>query len=572
MPADREEQPVIGPLHVLLIEDSSDDAELLIASLQHGGFDLIHEQVETEAALRRALAERSWDIVFSDYSMPRFNALEALKVVKEYDSFLPFVIISGAIGEETAVEAMRAGAHDYFMKDNLVRLPSATKRLLAEATSNKKRQEAEEALRASEELNLRNERMARAEAERLCRSAESANRMKDEFLATLSHELRTPLSAILGHSELLMDEREALSEDVAESIAAIHRNALTQLQLISDLLDVSRIISGKLSLDVRSIDVAPLLTNAVATIEFAAKGKGIVVDTKLEDDLGSILGDAVRVQQVIWNLLSNAVKFTPNGGRIEIAVRRLRSQLEIDVRDSGFGIDPEFLPFVFERFRQEDGTTTRKYGGLGLGLAIVRYIVEAHGGTVHASSEGRGKGSVFSVRLPIRAHYLPESESSVSTLRLRDRETFKPQGKGSPLAGIAVLVVDDEEDARSLTKTLLKRAGANVFVASSVRETKKILAAHPVDVLFCDIGMPEEDGYLLIGSIRYSERRENRERLPAVALTAYAAAHDREKALASGFDAYLTKPVEPATIIRVAAKLAGLPLNEAPREDVHDFP
>lgn len=399
------------------------------------------------------------------------------------------------------------------------------------------------------------ERAQLLEAERNARvEAERAGRMKDEFLATLSHELRTPLNAILGWSQILASgSRE--DEDFAEGLRIIERNARVQTQIIADLLDMSRIVSGKVRLDVQRLDIAPVLKAAVETVRPTADAKGVRVQTVLDPLAGPVSGDPGRLQQVFWNLLTNAIKFTGKGGRVQILLERVNSHLEISVTDSGQGIAPEFLPHVFDRFRQADASTTRQYGGLGLGLAIVKQLAELHGGTVRAKSAGPGHGSTFTVSLPLTVVHpepTPESARRHPAAGAEQRITEDHCGQ---LHGINVLVVDDEPDARALLRRLLEDCHAIVTTAASVSEALDRFKENRPDVLVSDIGMPGEDGYLLIGRIRAlsSERGGN---VPAVALTAYARSEDRTRSIRAGFQMHLAKPVEHAELIAVVASLA----------------
>lgn len=393
---------------------------------------------------------------------------------------------------------------------------------------------------AERERLLASERAARTEAER-------ANRLKDDFLATLSHELRTPLNAILGWSQLLSRGGHDDPASVREGIEAITRNAHALTQLISDLLDVSRITSGKLRLELRLVDPAATIDAALETVMPAAQAKGIRIERLLSRDTGSIAADPARLQQVIWNLVNNAVKFTPRGGRITVRLRRADTHVQVTVSDNGEGINATFLPYLFERFRQENATPKRNYGGLGLGLAIVKHLVEMHGGTVSAESEGEGKGSTFTLLMPITA--LPHSEQTPQGIppppspSIPDKIAFKP----GHLKGMRVLVVDDDLDARVLVKRLLVEFGAEVAEATTVPQAMTVLQEFRPHILISDIGMPAQDGYDLIRLIRaqgYSPQK-----LPAVALTAFARNEDREQAIERGFQVHLAKPVAPNDLL-----------------------
>jgi PAS domain S-box-containing protein len=385
------------------------------------------------------------------------------------------------------------------------------------------------------------ERAARAEAER-------AGRMKDEFLATLSHELRTPLNAILGWSQLL--RRDSQGEDLSQGLEAIERNARAQTQIIGDLLDMSRIISGKLRLEMRRINLMQVMENAFETVRPAAEAKGIRLDLSPAGITPMASGDPNRLQQVFWNLLSNAIRFTPRGGQIRTLVVDVDHHWEINITDTGAGIDPDFLPYVFDRFRQADGSSTRKHGGLGLGLAITKQLVELHGGTVRVISDGQGKGATFTVSLPIQAS--AESPQPGGAIAATDISPVL----SATLRDLKILVVDDEPDARALLSRLLKGSQANVHCVSSAAEALRLIEEQPPDVLVSDIGMPDEDGYSLIRKVRRmtNERARN---LPAVAVTAYARSEDRSRAVLSGYQMHIAKPVEAAELIAMVASLAG---------------
>jgi PAS domain S-box-containing protein len=391
---------------------------------------------------------------------------------------------------------------------------------------------------------LRSEKQAREEAER-------ANALKDDFLATLSHELRTPLNAIVGWAHLL--KRSVGSDgDVAEGIDIIHRNALAQTQLISDLLDVSRITSGKLRLDVQWLDPATMIESALMAISPAAEAKGVIMRSQLDRTAGPVYGDASRLQQVVWNLVTNAVKFTPKGGQVNVQLGRVESAVEVRVADNGMGIAPNLLPVLFERFRQGDASTTRQQGGLGLGLAIVKHLVEMHGGTVSAQSQGKDCGSLFVVRLPI-APLRPRRGDDTCPVE----GSAPPEAPDAPtpdLQGIRVLVVEDEADARRLLSRVLGALNAEVAVAADAAKALLQLESFRPHVLLSDIGLPERDGYDLIREIRrmgYSFQD-----LPAIALTAFARTDDRDRALIAGYQAHIAKPVDPEKLATAIYQLA----------------
>jgi PAS domain S-box-containing protein len=393
---------------------------------------------------------------------------------------------------------------------------------------------------------LEREKAARAEAE-------TANRIKDEFLATLSHELRTPLNAMLGWTQLLKS-RKFDETTTVKALETIDRNSHVLAQLIEDVLDVSRIIRGKLQLNLRPLELVPVVEAAIETVRPAADAKEIVIESQVDSAVGVVMGDTNHLQQIVWNLLSNAVKFTPKRGRVQVKLERINSRVQIQVTDTGNGISADFLPHVFERFCQADSSTTRSHGGLGLGLAIVRHLVELHGGTVFAESPGLKQGATFTVNLPMKAVALtpqdtPEQNSQIVDNNCVDDQLFL-------LKGLRVLVVDDEADARQLLATILGQYGAQIMSVSSAHEAMKALSQFHPDILVSDIGMPQEDGYTLIRKIRTLPSHEGG-KIPAVALTAYARAEERTQALLAGFQLHIPKPVNPTELAAVVANLAG---------------
>ncbi|HEX3596944.1 MAG TPA: ATP-binding protein, partial [Polyangiaceae bacterium] len=407
---------------------------------------------------------------------------------------------------------------------------------------------AEEARRIAEENQARTE--AQAESLRQARDkAEESTRLKDEFLATVSHELRTPLNAILGWSRMLHAGTLA-PEKVAKALDSIIRNANAQNQIIDDLLDVSRIIAGQLRLDVALLDMNQVVTAAIDVIRPAAEAKGVVLQMLLDPGAGVVKGDAGRLQQVLWNLLTNAVKFTPRGGRVHVTLRRDDSAVHIEVADTGKGIGPEFISHVFDRFSQEESSNSRRAGGLGLGLAIVKHLVELHGGTVEAHSDGEGTGTSFIVKIPLAPVRASRPEARVESVPAADM-SFPAE-----LEGLNVLVIDDERDARDLIHTVLEQGHATVTLTSNVEDAFVAIRQHKPDVIVSDIGMPGEDGYSFIRRLRALPREEGG-RIPAVALTAYARAEDRRKALSAGFQNHAAKPIEPQELVLVLANLVG---------------
>jgi len=457
------------------------------------------------------------------------------------------------MGRRIEIDALHARGHEYPVELS-ISVVGATAAPLFTATvrdiSDRKAAEAE--LRAALEdrrILLESERVARGAAERL-------SDMKDEFLATLSHELRTPLSAILGWAQILR-RVAGRPEELAKGLDVIERNSRIQTRLIDELLDTSRITSGKVRLDIQQIDPASFIRAAVETVKPAADAKGIRISLRLDPAADTIAGDPNRLQQVVWNLLSNAIKFTPQDGEVEVALARRGEHVEIGIVDNGSGITPDFLPHVFERFRQADASTTRRHGGLGLGLAIVRSLVEQHGGSVSAASAGENRGATFTVRLPVaaratgvEARFAGQAGSSVRAEADRSSEFC-----AADLSGLKVLVVDDEPDARSMLERVLVECKAAVLLAPSAAEALRLLDSQAPDVIVSDIGMPDTDGYELMRHVRRMPLPAGG--VPAIALTAFARPEDRARALQAGFQEHLAKPVDPSELVARIGELAG---------------
>ncbi|MGI8655129.1 MAG: response regulator [Pyrinomonadaceae bacterium] len=680
------------PLRTLFVEDSENDAELLLRELQRGGYDVAFERVDTAAAMRAALAEKNWDIVISDFSMPQFNGLAALEVLQQSTLDLPFIIISGSIGEATAVAVMKAGAHDYLMKDNLARLVPAVQRELNEAVVRREKKQAEEeragilareqkaraeaeaavfardeslrALQASETryhtlidaipqmmwtlapdgkvsylnqrwfeftgrapeenlkmgwleavhpddyerlvetrtkhikagegyemearfhrrdetyrwhlvrtLPLRNESSgnensvllwlgtatdiddlkraeeARAELldieQRARTEAEEANRAKDEFLATLSHEMRTPLTPIMGWVRML---RNGMLEGdaAAHGLMVIDKNANSLLRLINDLLDMSAILSGKMRIEQLPIDLTEVLIEAVETVRTQAEQRGISIEADLcdnnsgdaatrQDEPVMVAGDRTRLVQVFWNLLNNAVKFSPEQSRIKVTCRH-SDTARVEIEDEGQGIAPDFLPHIFERFRQADSSNTRVYGGMGIGLALVKSFVEAHGGTVCGTSEGHARGSKFTVELPLFKTAEPDASSTSASVPVQEKPNMPAR----------ILVVDDAPDILDMLRATFESRGFQATLCRSAQEALQIARTAEFDVIISDIGLPEIDGYELIKQLRSVPHLRD---TPALALTGYASQQDLARALSAGFNAHVAKPVDPSLLL-----------------------
>ena len=419
------------------------------------------------------------------------------------------------------------------VRDQAGQIVGASK-ILRDITEGKRIERELQELLAERDQILESERAARGQAERLSAS-------KDEFLALLSHELRTPLNAILGWTEILR-RASSTHADLEKGLVVIERNVRAQTQLVDDLLDMSRIISGQMRFDVQAVMPYAFVQGAIESARPAADARGVRLEAILDPAAGPVSADANRLQQVVWNLVSNAIKFTPRGGHVQVTLERVNSTIEICVADSGIGIQPDFLPHIFERFRQADATTTRKHGGLGLGLSIVKQIVELHSGTVAANSDGEGQGAVFRVKLPLAVSEHPRSPQRLSVPWVN-----------ADLSNLRVLVVDDDPDSRDLVHRLLSDCGATITGAASAAEALAATHNQRPDILISDIGMPEIDGYQLLRSLRTNSDI----RCPAIALTAFARPEDRTRALLAGYVAHVAKPVEAAELIATVAAVSG---------------
>ena len=579
---------------VLIVDDSLEDREVYRRFLTDDGghrYDLIETQSGAEGiALCRTHLP---DCVLLDYRLPDLDGLTFLTDLQcEVDGVgVPVIVLTGQGSESVAVEAMKNGAQDYLLKGTMTaasllravenaiqkvtllrgmrrqtrELSDANEELQREVANRKRAEEAlqrtydeleqlvgartAELSRANRELSLEVAERRRIEEERaqLLVREQQANRLKDEFLATVSHELRTPLNAVLGWARVL---RSANLDPALQlrALESIERNAQSQARLIEDILEVSRIVTGKLRLKVKALDLAQVIDAAVDVVRPAAEAKDITLETDIGRRPWRSIGDADRLQQIVWNLLSNAVKFTPLGGTVTAALARTTGSDEIIVSDTGKGIDPAFLPHVFAPFRQADASTTRDHGGLGLGLAIVRQLTELHGGTVRAESLGVDRGSRFIVALPAQ-HTAP------SVAPDSGRHKAAAPAAGPPdLAGVRVMVVDDDRDARELLTATLGYYGADVTAADSAAEALALLPEVRPDVLLSDIGMSGEDGYSFIRRVR-SLPADRGGHIPAVAITAYATAADRAQAMSSGFQLHVPKPFDPIELARTVQRL-----------------
>ena len=534
---------------ILLADDNADMRDYL-RRLLSPKYDVVAVG-DGESALGLARYEE-FDLVLSDVMMPKLDGFGLLKALRADDrtSTMPIILLSARAGEESRVEGMGAGADDYLVK------PFSARELLArvEAHLNLQRMRRESEAAVLELMGR--EKEARA-------SAEIANRIKDDFLAILSHELRTPLNAIVGWTHLLKSGK--LSErDRERGIDVIERNAAAQRAIIDELLDISRIVTGKLKLDARPIELSGVIDSAIDAVRPAAEPKHIQIFTAIERNAGLVMGEAVRLQQVIWNLLSNAVKFTPEHGRVEVTLKSAGPSLKLIIRDTGEGIDQEFLPYIFERFRQADTSSKRVHGGLGLGLSIVSSLVNLHGGEVHAASGGKGKGATFTVTLPmlslseleVLGEVSPEVSAQLLNLRQQQNGASDRNAELYPdlLKGLRVLTVDDQQDTRELITIALARYGAEVKASDSASTALQLIKEWKPHVVVSDIGLPGMDGYDFMRQVR--ELESDGEHIPAIAVTGYAGAVDESKALDAGYEVHLSKPIELNKLVTVIAKVS----------------
>jgi signal transduction histidine kinase len=556
--------PVRKPVNILVVDDRDENLVAVEAVLDDPAYRLVRARSGREAL--KEVLDQDFALILLDVVMPGVDGYETATLIRERPRSRQTPIIfltANDWGTQQMFRGYTVGAVDYLVKpvpadvlrskvavfvelfnrqealrmaheDLEARVAERTRQLAdINIALSAEIQERERSERERVQL-LRREQTARLEAER-------ANRLKDEFLATLSHELRTPLNAIMGWAHVLGQSTHD-RDTIQRAASVIRQNAASQAQLIDDILDVSRIIGGRLVLDTRLVDLATVVDDAIDSLMPAAAAKSISVTRYLDREM-QVIGDRDRLQQVVWNLVSNALKFTPKNGRVVVNLTEVEGDAEVEVIDSGIGISADFLPFVFDRFRQADSSISRRHSGLGLGMAIVRHLVELHGGTVSVESAGEAQGATFRIRLarhlgpapevPVAAAHLPQEAASESELE--------------HLSGVHVLIVEDDADSRTVLTVLLQRLGALVEAVGSAREAFERVSHRRPDVMVSDIGMPDEDGYSLIRRVR---RIDADRRLPAIALTAYAREQDAESALSAGYDRHLPKPVAPADLIR----------------------
>jgi signal transduction histidine kinase len=565
-------------VNLLLVDDSEANLIAMRAILEDLDENLI--SVDSGKRALRTLLDQDFAVVLLDVDMPLIDGFEVATMMRQVQKLkhTPIIFLTALYQNESSVaKGYALGAVDYIFKPIEPEILKAKVRFFIElyrksAEITEQAELLRETNRRLDDLNLNLERrvdertaqletavadlereiterkLIERERERLLHSeqaaradAERANRLKDEFLATISHELRTPLNSILGWIKILNEGAD--TETAERALEVIDRNARVQAQLVEDILDISRTVSGKLPLQLETADPKLIVEAVIETVRPTLTSKQLTLETNIGSEVTLLTADATRLQQVIWNLLSNAIKFTPNGGQVWLTLQQQNERLRLEVRDSGEGIDKDFLPFVFDRFRQADGSTTRRHGGLGLGLAIAQSVVEAHNGTIQAASEGAGKGACFTVELPVVVPQ-PEAES-------RSQSSTKTSAEEAALlAGMRVLIVDDHEDTRDLLRFILTEREALIQTAASVEEALTIVRDWQPHLVLSDLGMPDSDGYQLIKKLRSTNGAGQ---IPVVALTGYAMDGERMRALAMGFQGFLTKPVNPEKLIALLA-------------------
>jgi len=527
-----------GPERLLVVDDEENIRLTISEVLRLEGYDVSSAPSGAEAA--RMVAAGDFDLVLTDLHMADGDGLSVLEEVRRSAPLTITIVLTGFAALETAIAALRRGAYDYLTKPCNV---EALKLTVGRGLEHRRLMLAEREARLElEELNRELEQRVAARTAELVRLNEElseANRAKDVFLATLSHELRTPLTPVLGWVNLLRAGGAASDPSMLEQgLDAIERNARLQARLVDDLLDISRVVSGKFRVEREAVDLRAVVEAAAETVRPESAARGVEITTRLPEGAVVVEGSPVRLQQIVWNLLNNALKFTPEGGRITVGLTADGPEAAIVVEDTGVGIDPDFLPHVFDRFRQQDGTTTRQHGGLGLGLAIVRALTELHGGAVRAESEGPGRGARFTILLPRLEGEAPEEPAAA--------ETAPASG------GVPVLLIDDSAETLELLQVVFTRRGYDVVAAASAGEAIERARERPPAVVISDISMPEVDGYTLLERLRGVPGLEG---VPAIALTGYASEDDRARALAAGFAAHIPKPVVPDELLRLVRRL-----------------
>jgi len=552
------------PVNILVVDDRDENLIAVEAVLSDPGYRLVRARSGREAL--KEVLDQDFALILLDVVMPGVDGYETATLIRERprSSKTPIIFLTANDwGAQHVFRGYTVGAVDYLVKpvpadvlrskvavfvelfnrqESLRVAQEELERTIAERTRELADTNVALSAEIEERVKIEKERVQLLRREQAARlEAERANRLKDEFLATLSHELRTPLNAIMGWAHVLGQSSHD-RDTVARASTVIRQNASAQSQLIDDILDVSRIIGGRLQLDTQLVTLKSVIEDAIDSLMPAAAAKSIQVVRTLDPDI-NVIGDRDRLQQVVWNLVSNAFKFTPKGGRVEVRLSEVEGDAQIEVVDTGIGISAEFLPFVFDRFRQADSSMSRRHSGLGLGMAIVRHLIELHGGTVSVESPGENQGTTFRLRLSRHFGAAPAPPDTP----IREFADQTPDVELEHLNGVHVLIVEDDTDSRNVLAVLLQRLGALVEAVASAKEAYERVRHRQPDVLVSDIGMPEEDGYSLIRRVR---QMGGERKLPAIALTAYARQQDAAEALDAGYDCHLPKPVAPADLVR----------------------
>ena len=527
-----------APARVLVVDDEESIVLTIGEVLRLEGYRVDAASSGHEAADR--LASTEYDLVLTDLHMANGDGISVLENVRRLAPFTISVVLTGFASVETAISALRHGAYDYLVKPCLI---DELKHVVRRGIEHRRLMIAERETRAelerlNRDLEMRVEERT-AELRKVNEDLAAANRAKDVFLATLSHELRTPLTPVLGWVNLLRSGKGVDAALLAQGLDAIERNARLQTRLVDDLLDVSRVVSGKLRIEREPVDLRGVVESALDTVREAAWARRIEMSIEMPDVPVVVRGSAMRLEQIVWNLLSNAIKFTPEGGRVAVRLSSGDGECRVVVEDTGVGITNDFLPHVFDSFQQADGSTTRQFGGLGLGLAIVRALAELHDGWVRAESEGADKGARFTFALPC-----------AQDERLRGRE--EKSGAHDHVESRTILIVEDSGETLELLRVLFTRAGYRVLTAASAAEALQLAQESRPGVVVSDIGMPDLDGHELLARLR---RIPGLEKVPAVALSGYAQTEDRDRALAAGFSVHLAKPVDPESLMHVVRRL-----------------
>lgn len=553
-------------VNILVVDDRDENLVALEAVLSDPSYRIVRARSGREAL--KEVLDQDFALILLDVVMPGVDGYETAVLIRERPRSRQTPIIfltANDWGVQHVFRGYTVGAVDYLVKPvsaDVLRSKVAVfvelfnkqeaLRTAQEALESKIAERTRELATANvalsaeieERVKIEQDRVRLLKREQAARmEAEAANRLKDEFLATLSHELRTPLNAIMGWAHVL-GQTSGDRATVQRAAEVIRQNAAAQAQLIEDILDVSRVVGGRLVLDTRPVQMRIVIEDAIESLMPAATAKAINIERTLTSDI-QVFGDRDRLQQIVWNLVSNALKFTPKGGRIEVELHAEGGDAALRVTDTGIGIPADFLPFVFDRFRQADSSMSRRHSGLGLGMAIVRHLVELHGGTVSAESEGEGKGATFRLRLPTRS----DAQPALEPVDVRPARQDDEVGDLEHLHGVHILIVEDDADSRTVLALLLQKLGALVEAVASARDAVERVTNRRPDVLVSDIGMPDEDGYSLIRRVRQMPA-DRAKKLPAIALTAYARRQDAEAALGAGFDYHLSKPVAPAALIK----------------------